>query len=43
MLQGLMTICDAVVATGICYRPQRWLFMLLSRGMIQRMLRLRQA
>ena len=31
MLQGLRTICDAVVATGVCYGPQRWLLRLLSR------------
>ena len=23
MLEGLRTICDAVVATGVCYGPQR--------------------
>ena len=43
MLQGLRTICDAVVATGVCYGPQRWLLRLLSRIMIQRVLRLLQA
>ena len=42
MLQGLRTICD-VVATGACYGSQRWLLRLLSRGMIQRVLRLLQA
>ena len=43
MLQGLRTICDAVVATGVCYGPQRWLLRLLSRIMVQRVLRLLQA
>ena len=42
VLQGLRTICDAVVATGVRYGPQRWLLRLLSRGMIQRVLRLLQ-
>ena len=43
MLQGLRTIYDAVVATGVCYGPQMWLLRLLSRGRIQRVLRLLQA
>ena len=43
MLQGVRTICDVVVAKGACYGPQRWLLWLLSRGMIQRVLRLLQA
>ena len=42
VLQGLRTVCDAVVATGVCYGPQRLLLRLLSRGMIQRVLRLLQ-
>ena len=28
MLQWLRTICDAVVATGVCYGPQKWAFWL---------------
>ena len=42
VLQGLRTVCDAVVATGVCYGPQRLLLRLVSRGMIQRVLRLLQ-
>ena len=44
VLEGLRTICDTVVSTGFAmYHKCRWLLRLLSRGMIQRVLRLLQA